>query len=366
MANLCFYISDYGYGHASRDIAIIRELVKRYKHLKIYVKTGKPYDFVKRSLGDDITTIPCENDVGIILQKDNFLVDVQQTKKLIENWANSWDVYIQEEIKFCKKNNIDIILSDIPPQPFVIGYELDIPTVAISNFTWYDIYYHLFGNLDEVKKIREFYELATIALILPFSDKMAEIFRNRKRVGLVTRKVTVNRNELRKKYKIKDDEIVIYLGTGKSVSSFNLKNVIRKINDIIDDNVRILASSNVDLALEKIIKIPENETESQNYINMCDMVISKAGYGTISEAISSRIPMFLFKREGFIEDEIITNMVEKMGIGKTISVGHLLSGDWINEIKRLETYNKNYDKIGSKLKKSGVDEIINIVGEVIN
>lgn len=99
MANLCFYISDYGYGHASRDIAIIRELVKRYKHLKIYVKTGKPYDFVKRSLGDDITTIPCENDVGIILQKDNFLVDVQQTKKLIENWANSWDVYIQEEIK---------------------------------------------------------------------------------------------------------------------------------------------------------------------------------------------------------------------------------------------------------------------------
>ena len=52
---------------------------------------------------------------------------------------------------------------------------------------------------------------------------------------------------------------------------------------------------------------------------MCDMVISKAGYGTISEAISSRVPMLLFKREGSIEDEIITSIVEKIGVGKTIS-----------------------------------------------
>lgn len=97
MINLCFYISDYGYGHASRDIAIIRDLVKRYGHFKIYVRTGKPYDSVKRSLGDNIITIPRENDAGIILQKDNFLVDIRQTKKLVENWANSLDVYIQEE-----------------------------------------------------------------------------------------------------------------------------------------------------------------------------------------------------------------------------------------------------------------------------
>lgn len=274
-------------------------------------------------------------------------------------------MFIFKKKKFCKKNNIGIILSDIPPQPFVVGYELDMPTIAISNFTWYDIYYHLLGNLDEVKRIREFYELTTIALILPFSDKMAKISRNRKEVGLVSRKVTVNRNELRKKYKIKDDEIVIYLGIGKSVSSFNLKNVIRK-NDIIDKNMRILVSSNVDLTLEKVIKIPKNETETQNYIDICDMVISKAGYGTISEAISSRAPMLLFKREGSIEDEIITSIVEKIGVGKTISVDYLLSGEWINEIKRLDTYNKNYDEVDSNLKKDGVEEIINIVGEVIN
>jgi hypothetical protein len=38
MANTCFYISDYGYGHASRDIAIVRRILSEFGDVKICIK----------------------------------------------------------------------------------------------------------------------------------------------------------------------------------------------------------------------------------------------------------------------------------------------------------------------------------------
>ena len=34
MTNICFYTSDYGYGHASRDIAIIRRILDEFNDIK--------------------------------------------------------------------------------------------------------------------------------------------------------------------------------------------------------------------------------------------------------------------------------------------------------------------------------------------
>jgi len=38
MTNICFYISDYGYGDAARDIAIIRRIPVEFNDLTILVK----------------------------------------------------------------------------------------------------------------------------------------------------------------------------------------------------------------------------------------------------------------------------------------------------------------------------------------
>ena len=46
MTNICFYISEYGYGHASRDIAIIRRLLYEFNDEKICIKTNEPFNFV--------------------------------------------------------------------------------------------------------------------------------------------------------------------------------------------------------------------------------------------------------------------------------------------------------------------------------
>ena len=362
MTNICFYISDYGYEHASRDIAIIRKILSEYTGVKIYVKTDAPFHFVRQSLPQkNVDVIPTKNDVGVVFKENSVTVDREQTKKMLDAWIDSWAGYIQNERKFCDTHNIHLILSDIVPQPFIIADKLNIPGIAISNFTWHYIFYNLFGDIPSTKRIKEAYQCADIALVLPFNEAM-NIFKKKKEISLVSREITVNRQDMRKRCGISDDELLVYVGVGRSFDP----SFLSSMKPIEAPNVRFLISSDAELPFENVVRIPNSETETQNYIAVCDLVVSKTGYGTVSETVRAKIPMFLLKRNGFKEDELIGNKVEELGIGQFISEKSFLDSTWVNDLNGLEKYTKGFDNLNDRFKNDGIPEIVEAIKEVSN
>jgi hypothetical protein len=100
--NICFYISDYGYGHASRDIAIIRRILDVYDDVKRYIRTARPFSFVRQSLPQkNIEVIQRRNGVRVIFREPGINVDREWTKKMLDKWIASWNKYIQTEKAFC-------------------------------------------------------------------------------------------------------------------------------------------------------------------------------------------------------------------------------------------------------------------------
>ena len=360
--NICFYISDYGYGHASRSIAIIRKLLRQYKDTKIYIKNSGAFDYIKHSLPQkNVEVVNSKNDIGVIFRENSVIVDREQTRKMLIDWISSWDKYIKTEKLFCESHSIDLIISDITPQAFVVANELDIPGIAISNFTWHYIFYNLFGNIPAVEQIRDAYMRADLALVLPFNEDM-NVFGEQRKVGLVSREITGDKYEMRRTMGVSDSEMLVYIGVGRSVDpSFlcNMKNL-----DV--PNLKLLVQSNVHLPFENVIRIPDKETETQNYINMCDLVVSKTGYSTASEAIRAKVPMFFLKREGFREDELIGDAIEGMGIGKFISESSFLDGEWKQEIYDLDKYITNFDNMDDRFKSDGTEEIITAIEKAIS
>lgn len=361
MTNICFYISDYGYGHASRDIAIIRKILSEYNDAKIYIKTYEPFHFVRQSLPyRNVEVIQTRNDVGVVFKENSVTVDREQTKKMLDEWLASWAEYIQKEKRFCETHKIDLILSDIAPQPFIVADDLGITSIAISNFTWHYIFYNLFGEIPATERIKGAYERAEIALVLPFNEEM-NIFKRKREISLVSREITVDRCEMRRRCGISDNEMLVYVGVGRSFEP----SFMRSMKPIESTNVKFLTSSNAELPFGNVISIPNNETETQNYIAMCDLVVSKTGYGTVSEAIRARIPVFLLKRNGFKEDELIGTKVEDLGIGQFISEKSFLDSAWINESTHLDMYTKGFNNLNSRFKNNGIPEIFRTVKEVI-
>lgn len=360
--NICFYISDYGYGHASRSIAIIRKLLSEYKYARIYIKNSGAFDYIRHSLPqENIEVFKTNNDIGVIFRENSVIVDREQTRKILFDWTSSWDEFIKKEKRFCESHRIDLIISDITPQAFVVANELDIPCIAISNFTWHYIFHYLFGNIPAVEQIKDAYMCADLALVLPFNEDM-NVFREQRKVGLVSREITGDKYEMRRSMGVSDSEMLVYIGVGRSFNpSFlcNMKNL-----DIA--NLKLLVQSNVYLPFENVIRIPDNETETQNYINMCDLAVTKTGYSTASEAIRAKVLMFFLKREGFREDELIGDAIEGMGIGKSISERSFLDGEWKQEIYDLDKYIMNFENMGDRFKSDGMEEIIHAIKKAVS
>jgi hypothetical protein len=59
-----------------------------------------------------------------------------------------------------------------------------------------------------------------------------------------------------------------------------------------------IVSSNVKVNRDNVFSIPEDETESQAYIAASDLVITKAGWGTVSEAVVYNVLLLILNREG--------------------------------------------------------------------
>ena len=355
--NICFYISDYGYGHASRDIAIIRKILDKYDGVKLFVKTDDPIHFVRQSLPQkNIEVLRTKNDVGVVFKENSVTVDRERTKNMVDGWLSSWDSYILTERRFCENHKINLIISDITPQPFIVANELNIPGIAISNFTWYYIFYNLFGDTPATERIKEAYQCSDLALILPFNEEM-NLFKEKKEISLVSREITMDKYDIRRECDVSDDELLVYVGVGRSFDP----SYLRGMKNINKPNVKFLASSNTELPFENVIKIPTDETETQNYIAACDLIVSKTGYGTVSEAVKARIPMFLLKREGFKEDELIGNTIEELAIGKFIPEKSFLDGDWIERLDEVKNLGERFDNLPKRFKEDGFQEIINVM-----
>jgi len=350
---ICFYTSDFGYGHAARDIALIRELQETL-HAEIVVRTGSPAGVMSRSLpGVEVRQEP--NDPGVVM--DGATVDREKTLAAVEQWLSSWDDYIISEKAFLRDRRIDLVLSDIAPQPFLVAEELGIPSFGISNFTWHLIYTHLFGKTELTDRIAEAYRAADGALVLPLHEPMA-VFRDRQEVGLVARAVTRDRAEIRRQCGLPEEQPLVYLGGGQSLDPA----IFRGIRTALA-GCTLLVPSWTDLP--GAIRIPPGETETQDWIAASDLVVSKPGYSTISEAIQAGVPMALFRREGFVEDDYLIGGVEDLGIGREVSAAAVRDGSWADDLKSLMGLRENFDKIDGIFKSNGTKECGIIVGEIL-
>jgi hypothetical protein len=188
------------------------------------------------------------------------------------------------------------------------------------------------------------------------------VFKNRVQVNLVSRDISVNRSDFRKSLGIKENEKLVYVGLGKSMD----EKILSNLSHIADQNIRLLLPSEAKLNSKKYIRIPKDYTETQNYLGICDLVVSKAGYSTISEAIRGKVPTFIFLRENFYEDIFISKELKKLKIGEAISFEEFIGCDWIDKIETLGEYKDHFNNLSRKYTGNGCGQIESIVKEILD
>jgi UDP-N-acetylglucosamine:LPS N-acetylglucosamine transferase len=333
MKTIAFYISDHGFGHASRNIPIIGYILEVNLDIRVIVKTGKDQgEFIKNVLEKykSRLNIYFETiDVGLIIKSGSLEIDKEELKKKLKQYISTWDDRSLKEVEFLKQNSVNIVVSDIVPWIFKSTSKLNIPSLLISNFTWIDIYEEYFNGEIYDEYIRA-YELADKSLLyLLYIDNMKSYLKNFEEVGLCCRSFNEeNINKIKREHANK----IVFITVGRSVE---LKD---KIN-VENLNYDFIVTEGINLEGNNVIYLPREITNTQDYIKASDYIITKAGWGTIAEILCANKKCAVLSRNSIAEDR---NTIEKLKhMNLAVEVKYEDDFDIENILKQLNELNFN-------------------------
>lgn len=205
---------------------------------------------------------------------------------------------------------VDGILSDIAPVALEIGERLSVPTIGISNFTWWTAYRnviddkHLRAIFNQYKKMDYFFSLAG-------GDESLWGRKGNDSFCFFSRET--NPQEVKRiKSEINPDgnKKIIFIPLGMRMEPGDMSKL-----RLWEQNCIFVVSSNMDISHHpNVVKILQDYTESQNYVAASDLVITKAGWGTVSEALNHGIPLLIINRKEMNEDQNTIRFLVEHGL----------------------------------------------------
>ena len=142
---IAFVITAHGYGHASRQMEILRVLLARRPGARAAVLAAAPeavfrdYLDAEPAISARVSVIPFRADVGVV-QRDGLSMDHEATLRALgERFGDPEraEAALAGELAALRPS---VIVADIPPVAFGAAARLGVPSVAVGNFDWAWIY----------------------------------------------------------------------------------------------------------------------------------------------------------------------------------------------------------------------------------
>jgi len=345
---IAFYISSHGFGHMTRCLAIIEEIIENTDY-KVYIACGKEqnefarmylpkHNETNRILVKDLIT-----DIGLINKNNSLRVDESRLENSLRLFVKEWEQKIRGESEFLKHESVSLVVSDISPLAPLVADIIGAKCVAVSNFTWVEQYENLNISKEIVNKFRVAYEKLDAFIEYDLATKTGYENLTRAKVGFISRKTDPSRvAEIKNEY---SSSVFITCGKATNLENVHIKNY----------SGNIFTTSGMDISYDgNVAKLPTCTLDTQNYITASDMVIAKAGWGTIAEVLIASKKLVLIERPEVYEDTYMINLLRNRNLAISIPENYLRSLD----IKDL-MHRANQD-----INKASLDRINNDIGNV--
>jgi len=343
MKNLIlFYISGHGFGHTTRAIEVINALLRLNPEVHVFIKTDAPEWFFRLNLPEGCFTLISETvDIGLV-QKNSFVADRRKTLEAFAKFYLSFKNRLPGELQFVRENRVDGIVGDIPPLAFEVSRAAGVPGIAIANFSWDWIYEPYTEECPEfswvVSVLKMLYGKADALLRLPLHGDLSA-FPNPKDIPLIARKAQLSREAVRAKFDFLDDPQNARIGL-ISLRANDLEKIdLHRLANIEDFHFLIFSDTS---GVSNVHTLPPDFLPYQELVHASDVVISKPGYGIVSECIANRTPLLFTNRDDFREYEVLAEGILELGMGKFLPRERFFAGNWQEALESLPGLRSNW------------------------
>jgi L-arabinokinase len=311
--NLVFYVSGHGFGHATRAIELIDRIAALAPDTRFRVRTTAPSWLFARARTPHIEIHAVETDTGMV-QIDGLRLDDRETARRAAAFYATLEDRVEAEARFLISTETDVVVGDIPPLAFAAAHRAGLKSVAVANFTWDWIYavYPAFEELapGTIPAIRAAYAMATRALRLPFHGGFEPMAAVTTDIPLIARRSQRDRVETRRLLGAAADRPLVLASFGAYGAA------------LPHDAIR----ANGELTLLTFEQRPPHGLAYEDLVAAADVVVTKPGYGIVSECVANGTALLYTPRGRFIEYDVLVAQMPRVLRCRLISSEDFLAG----------------------------------------
>ena len=336
--HIAYYVTAHGYGHGVRSCDILGALLAAHPALKVTVTTDLPETFLRSRLpfvDGRLAVRPGAFDVGMV-QKDSIRVDVAATLDEAQELLAERGQLIDYEAEMLRGEGADLVVADIPSIPLEAAAEAGVPAVAVGNFSW-DWIYEPFAARDPrwrpiVRMFADGYRQAKQLLKLPFSPAMS-VFPKQADIPLLAKPGRSRREELARQSGADPAKRWILLSFTSLDWDAAALCAVAALDDFEFFTVMPLAWD----GLANVHAVDRQAIGFADVLASCDAVVTKPGYGILSDCVANAKPIVYAEREDFIEYPLLERELKRYLQNVHIPAADLYAGRLGAALAAIET-----------------------------
>jgi len=308
------FISDHGFGHAARSCVILKTLMEQ--GISITIVSAVPRWFFEDKFANTPNRwrlLEEKVDVGLF-QQDALKSDLPKTAKALDLFWQKPVLKMDKIMAFVGENQPTLTYTDISALGVLVAKRLNIPVVALGNFSWDWIYQDLIAheaeslsneNKQSLKQAiqihQQLYSKVDKLLQLPYPGDFSA-FKNADicPINWVGEKHKSSRNQTLSKLKLEPaNKYILFSFGGHTLPDFTLENWPENCELqplVITQDKKVIprfSRSNHELS--------EQNITYADVISAASIIVTKPGYGILTDCIFNQIPMIHMPRGRFAE-----------------------------------------------------------------
>lgn len=149
--HLWLALSPHGYGHAAMTAPVIAEVQRRAPHLRLTIQTRIDQDFL-RSRYRDFNHVNHIADFGFHMVSATG-IDLEASAQGYLDLFNRFDLEVADNAARMAADRPHLVLSNVAFIPLAAAASLGIPSLALSSLNWADMYAHYLGHRPEAPEV---------------------------------------------------------------------------------------------------------------------------------------------------------------------------------------------------------------------
>ena len=332
---IVYYISGHGFGHATRSVEVINRLRAVRPEVPIHIRS-----WASKQIFDEMCPgVPVANgqfDIGVV-QADGISMDIEATLKRCTEILDQADSKVDDELAWLKTLPAGCIVSDIPPIAHTVASKMGIPCLTVTNFTWdwiYDGWSQTYPHVQPlVNRMFDQYALSDCLLRLPYAGDLPA-FRCVKDMPMLGRKAELDAATTRQRLGLDAESRLLVLLSfgGMGFQSGSLDGL-----SALDDYCLLTTFPVEHPSVHHLPPLLQKGVSYPDLVKAVDVVVTKPGYGIVSECAVNHTRMVYTDRGPFREYDMILEEFPYWNCAEYVERSRLRRGDFRDALDNVMT-----------------------------